>query len=78
MRERSEEQPPKLKTYNLEMTLIKLFRNYTTSSSSPYPASLRHPPPPCYPYRMPSLTAVGIIVLALFIAAALFLMHMKS
>ena len=34
MRERSaEEQPPKLKTYSLEMTLIKLFRNYTMYSS---------------------------------------------
>ena len=34
MRERSaEEQPPKLKTYRLEMTLIKLFRNYTMYSS---------------------------------------------
>ena len=32
MRERSaEEQPPKLKTYMLEMTLIKLFRNYITN-----------------------------------------------
>ena len=34
MRERSaEEQPPKLKTYSFEMTLIKLFRNYTMYSS---------------------------------------------
>jgi hypothetical protein len=34
-RERSaEEQPPKLKTYSLEMMLINLFRNYTTSSAS--------------------------------------------
>ena len=31
--------------------------------------------PPCYPYPMPSLTAVGIIVLVLLIAAALFLMY---
>ena len=31
--------------------------------------------PPCYHSRMPSLTAVGIVVLALLIAAALFLMY---
>ena len=35
----------------------------------------RPPPPPCYHSRIPSLTAVGIIVLALLIAAALFLMY---
>ena len=32
-------------------------------------------PPPCYHSRMPSLAAVGIIVLALLIAAALFLLY---
>jgi len=40
MRERSEEeQPPKLKTYSLELTLIKLFRNYIMYSSAPYPCA---------------------------------------
>jgi hypothetical protein len=38
------------------------------------PCSL-HNLPPCYHSRMPSLMAVGIIVLALLIAAALFLMY---
>ena len=34
MRERSEEeQPPTLKTYSLEMTLITLYRDYNTYSS---------------------------------------------
>ena len=33
------------------------------------------PPTPCYHSRMPSLTAVGIVVLVLLIAAALFLMY---
>ncbi len=33
------------------------------------------PPPPCYHSRIPSLTGLGIIVFALLIAAALFLMH---
>ena len=35
----------------------------------------RPSPPPCYPYRMPSLTAIAIAALALLIAAALFLMY---
>ena len=51
MRERSaEEQPPKLKTYSLEMTLIKLFRNYTMSSSCSL--CLRHPLPAMLPFRV--------------------------
>jgi hypothetical protein len=35
----------------------------------------RHPPRPCCNSRMPSLTAVAIIAVALLIAAALFIMH---
>ena len=41
-------------------------------------ASVRYPPPPCYPYRMPSiaqLSALAIVVFILFIAAALYLMY---
>jgi hypothetical protein len=51
MKERSEEeQPPKLKTYVLEMTLIMLLRDYTTYSTCALSAASLSPP------RYPLLT----------------------